>query len=85
MDLTNANEFARIADEVGATVLEGDLSYPSETSRWQLGDVDLGEYLARYRGKHLVLIIASMGAAVLETSTCGISGFVMNERVWGRT
>ena len=57
----------------------GDLSYPSQASGWQLGDPDLGEYLTRYRGKHLVLIIAPVGDAPSPTYTCGICGFVMNE------
>jgi hypothetical protein len=79
VDPANANELAEIAGEVGADVLEGDLSYPSETGSWQLGDVDLGEYLDRYRGKSLVLIIASVGDAPSPNYTCGICGFVMNE------
>src|SRR5450759_4810894 len=58
---------------------QGDLSYPSQASGWQLGDLDLGEYLTRYRGKHLVLIIAPVGDAPSPTYTCGICGFVMNE------
>jgi hypothetical protein len=47
----NANELAKIAGEVGADVLKGDLSYSSDTGGWQHGEVDLGEYLERYRGK----------------------------------
>jgi len=58
---------------------QGDLSYPSETGGWQLGDVDLGEYLARYWGKRLVLIIAPAGDAPTPMYTCGVCGFVMNE------
>src|SRR5450759_303733 len=79
VDPANANELAEIAGEVGADILKGDLSYPSETGGWQLGDVDLGEYLARYQGKRLVLIIAPVGDAPSPTYTCGICGFVMNE------
>jgi hypothetical protein len=79
VDPANVNEIAHIADEVGAAVLQGDLAYPSETGSWQLGDVDLGEYLDRYRGKRLVLIIAPVGDAPSPTYTCGICGFAMNE------
>jgi hypothetical protein len=79
VDPANANELAEIAGEVGAHVLKGDLSYPSETGSWQLGNIDVGEYLERYRGKRLVLIIASVGDAPSPTYTCGICGFVMNE------
>jgi hypothetical protein len=49
----NATELATNAREVDAEVMEGDLRYPSVTGSWQLGDVDLGEYLdrQRYRNK----------------------------------
>src|SRR5450759_3195639 len=79
VDPANANELANIAGEVGADVLKGDLLYPSETGSWQLGDVDLGEYLDRYQGKRLVLIIASVGDAPSPNYTCGICRFVMND------
>ena len=79
VDPANANELAEIAGEVGADVLEGDLSYPSDTGSWQLGDLDLSGYLGRYRDKRLVRIIAPAGDAPSPTSTCGICGFVMNE------
>jgi hypothetical protein len=79
VDPANANELAEIAGEVGADILKGDLAYPSETGSWQLGDINLGEYLARYRGKRLVLIIAPVGDAPSPTYTCSICGFVMNE------
>jgi hypothetical protein len=79
VDPANANELAEIAGEVGADVLKGDLLYPSDTGSWQLGDVDLGEYLERHRGQRLVLIIAPMGDAPSPNYTCGICGFVMNE------
>jgi hypothetical protein len=42
---------------------QGDLSYPSEASGWQLGDLYLGEYIDRYRDKRLKLIIAPVGDA----------------------
>jgi hypothetical protein len=79
VERANANELAELAGEVGADVLIGDLSYPSETASRQLGAVDLGEYLDGYRGKRLVLIIAPVGDAPAPTYTCGICGFVMNE------
>ena len=63
--------------EVGADVIEGKLSYPSETGAWQLGEIDIGEYLGKHRGKRLMLIIAPIDEA--ETFTCGICGFIMNE------
>jgi hypothetical protein len=55
------------------------LRYPSDTGGWQLGDLDLSEYLDRCRDQRLVLIIAPIGDAEPETYTCGVCGFVMNE------
>ena len=37
VDPANANELAKIAGEVGADLLKGDLSYLSETGGWHLG------------------------------------------------
>src|SRR5450759_2005691 len=79
VDPANANELAEIAGEVGADILKGDLSYPSETGGWQLGDLDLGEHLEHYRGQRLILIIAPVGDAPSPTYTRGICGFVMND------
>ena len=36
VDPANANEVTRIALDVGTDVLQGDVSYPSETGGWQL-------------------------------------------------
>ena len=47
VDPANSEELANIAGEVGADVLRGVLSYPSETGGWQLRDLD--KYLTRYR------------------------------------
>ena len=78
----NAEELANIAGEVGAEVLRGALRYPSESGGWQLGDVDLNEYLAKYRDHEVVVIIASEGkAGQVEKAkyVCGICGFAMDE------
>lgn len=79
VDPANSNELVTIAREIGADVQQGVLRYPSETGGWQLGDIDLSEHLARYRGQRLVLIIAPVGAAKPQTYTCGICGFVYDE------
>jgi hypothetical protein len=50
-----------------------------ESAGWQLGDLDLSEYLDRYRDQRLVLIVAPIGDAEPATYTCGVCGFVMNE------
>ncbi len=79
VDSANARELEEIAHEIGADVLQGVLRYPSDAGGWQLGDLDLSEYLARYRDQRLVLIIAPLGAAEPTTYTCGVCGFVMND------
>jgi hypothetical protein len=68
---------ATIAREVGAEVVEGNLRHPSDS--WQLGDVDLGEYLDRYRDQRLILVFVPLGEAETELVTCGVCGFVMNQ------
>lgn len=78
VDPANAHELAAIAREIGAEVLAGHLRYPSASGGWQLGEVDLSEYLARQRDRRLVLVIAAVGDAEPETFTCGICGFVMD-------
>jgi hypothetical protein len=75
----NANELANIAQEAGAEVLRGTLRYASETGGWQLGDVDLSEYLDRYLNREVVLVVASVSKAGMEKVTCGICGFILNK------
>ena len=75
----NAEELANIAQETGAEVLRGALRYPSETGNWQLGDVDLGEYFAKFRDCELVLVVAAVGQASERLIACGICGFALDE------
>ena len=46
------------------------------TGSWQLGDVDLGDHLERYRDQRLMLVFVPLGEA---EATCGICGFVMDK------
>lgn len=78
VDPANARELVNIAQEVGAVAIDGALRYPSETGSWQLGDVDLGEFLAQYRDQQVVLIIAPVGAADPDVILCGVCGFPLN-------
>ena len=75
----NANELTRFGAETGAGVLRGPLTYPSETGGLQLGDLDLSEYLIRYRDCEVTLIIAATGKAEVQPAVCGICGFAMGE------
>ena len=77
----NAEELANIAEETGAKVLRGPLRYPSYSGGWQLGDLDLSEYLAKYRDHEIVVIVASVGKAgqvKREKHVCGICGFALD-------
>jgi hypothetical protein len=75
----NAEELARIAAETGAEVLRGPLTYPSETGGLQLGDLDLSEYLHKYRDCEITLVIAATGEAEEKPAVCGICGFAMDK------
>ena len=78
----NAEELANIAEETGADVLRGPLRYPSYSGGWQLGDLDLSEYLAKYRDHEVVVIVASVGKAgqgEREKYVCGVCGFALDE------
>jgi len=75
----NVEELATIAEETGAELLRGALSYPSESGGWQLGDLDLSEYLDKYHGQELVVIIGSLEKTEAERVICGICGFALDE------
>lgn len=79
VDPANARELANIAEEVGAIVVDGPLRYPSETGGWQLGGVDLSEFLSQYRDQHVVLIIAPVGEADPDVILCDVCGFPLSE------
>ena len=78
IDPENAIELATIARKFGAEVMEGNLRSPFETSGWQLGDVDLGEHLDRYRDQRLMLVFVPLGEAETKPIICGVRGFVMD-------
>lgn len=75
----NVDELAQIATEIGAEVLRGPLTYPSETGGLQLGDLDLSEWLHKYRDCEVTIIIAATGEAEKKPIVCGICGFVLDE------
>ena len=75
----NVDELARIGAETGAEVLRGPLTYPSETGGLQLGELDLSEYLHKYRDCEVTIIIAATGEAEEKPIVCGICGFVLDK------
>jgi phage FluMu protein Com len=79
IDSAKASQLVTIAREAGAEVLEGNLRYPSSSGGWQLGDVDLHNYLGRHRDQRLVIILVPAGKAETETVTCDVCGYIMAE------
>ena len=79
IDSANVSQLATIAREAGAEVLEGNLSYPSRTGGWQLGDVDLGDLLGRYRNQRLMVVLVPVGKYESETITCDVCGYIMDD------
>jgi hypothetical protein len=79
VDSASANKLANVAREVGAEVLEGKLRYSAKTGRRQLGDVDLGLHLDRFRDQRLMVVLAPLGRTEEQTFACGVCGFLMDE------
>ncbi|MEE8392556.1 MAG: hypothetical protein V3S14_17380 [Anaerolineae bacterium] len=53
-------ELALSAYELDAGVIEGQLHRSAEDGRWMVRDTQLNEWLARYDGQKIVLIVASL-------------------------
>ncbi|MBL7064937.1 MAG: hypothetical protein ISS49_12135 [Anaerolineae bacterium] len=56
----SVRELASAAYELDSGVVEGRLRRSGEDSRWMVDDVELNEWLARYDGQEIVLIVASL-------------------------
>ncbi len=55
---SDIQELATRAHEMGANVLRGPLQRSDENREWVIGDAHLHEWLARYEGQNLLLIVA---------------------------
>jgi len=53
-------ELASAAYELDSGVVEGHLHRDAEDDRWMVDDAELNEWLARYDGQEIVLIVASL-------------------------
>ena len=56
----NIRELASAAYELDSGVVEGHLYRTAEDGQWMIADVELNEWLARYDGQEIVLIVASL-------------------------
>jgi hypothetical protein len=68
-------ELGSAAYELDAGVIEGRLRPGSEDSAWVVGDVSLDDWLARYDGQEIVLIVASLDdERPVPSKTCRTCG-----------
>ena len=54
------HELASAAYELDSGVVEGRLHRSAEGGRWTVGDAELSQWLARYDGQRIILIVASL-------------------------
>ena len=71
---TEAMNLSANALELGADVLRGRLHRAREGSKWALGDTDLAEWLERYEGQELLIMIAPVGPTSTEIRLCKTCG-----------
>ncbi len=53
-------ELASAAYELGSGIVEGHLHHNAKDGHWMVDDAKLNEWLARYDGQEIVLIVASL-------------------------
>ncbi len=71
VDPRNARDLATIAVEAGAVIRAGPLRHISTTDGWQMGSVDLSDFLAQYSDRPVLLIIAPVqDAATILCQVC---------------
>ena len=68
-------ELASAAYELDAGVVEGQLRRSAEDGRWMAGGTRLNEWLAKYDGQEIVLIVASLDDdSPMASKTCRTCG-----------
>ena len=68
-------ELASAAYELDARIVEGQLRRSAEDGRWMVGDTRLNEWLSRYDGQEVVLIVASLeDDRPMPSKTCRTCG-----------
>ena len=79
IDSANTSQLETLARTMGAEILEGNVRYPSRTGGWQVGEVDLGDFLRRYRDQRLMVVLVPVGEPKKETVTCKVCGYIMDQ------
>lgn len=69
-------ELASAAYELDSGVVEGQLRRSGQNGRWMLDDTDLNEWLDKYEGQEIVLIVASLeeGERPIQPKICRTCG-----------
>jgi hypothetical protein len=66
----------------GAELLRGALHYDEESGNWYLGDANMAPYLARYRDREVMIVIAPLGkvgAREVPRLECDICGCALDD------
>jgi hypothetical protein len=71
---TDALNLSTTAYEMGADILRGLLEKSSAASGWMIGDSSLNEWLEKYKGQELILIVAPVGSPSTAKQVCGTCG-----------
>lgn len=79
LDPATLSHLAAIALQAGADVIDGTLHYPSDTGGWQIGGIDLEEYLEQFQDQRIVLIVAPLGDNDPHAYRCQVCGTVLSE------
>jgi len=72
MHNSEIEELGLAAQSMGATILRGALTYPSDNGGFALGDVELDQYLYQLRRQELMLIVVPLGEARKVPTICGL-------------
>lgn len=71
---TEALNLSTTAYDLGADVLRGLLQRATDGAPWTLGETNLDEWLERYEGQELIVIVASVGPRSIERQICRTCG-----------
>jgi hypothetical protein len=71
---TDALNLSAAAYEMGADILRGLLVKSSATSGWIIGDSNLNEWLEKYKGQELMIVVAPVGSQSTAKQVCGTCG-----------
>lgn len=74
MSRTEALNLSTAAYDLGADVLRGFLRRTGDGTSWELNEAKLNEWLERYEGQEMMLIVAPVGQVSTEKVVCTTCG-----------